>query len=212
MYEAAVFDFGGVMTTPIADAFASFDAAVGVEPGTILRLMREARDQATSDFHRLETGEMSEEAFYAALGAKVASVAGGPVHWPSDAREVRRALLGSLRRNEEMLDAIAAIGRHHRVGMLTNNVREWSRWRDHYPMDLFRVVVDSSEVGLRKPDPRIYRLTCERLGVDPSSTVFVDDLEENIDGAAAVGMRAVLFTTTDATLDELRRLFPRAFS
>lgn len=211
MYEAAVFDFGGVVTTPIADAFASFDASVGVEPGTVLRLMREARDQAHSDFHRLETGEMSEEAFYAALGAKVASAAGGPVEWPSDAGAIRRALLGSLRRNEEMLDAIAAIGRHHTVGMLTNNVREWSRWREYYPMELFRVVIDSSEVGMRKPDPRIYRLTCERLGVDPQKTVFVDDLEENVEGAAAVGMRGVLFTTTDATLGELRRLFPRAF-
>lgn len=210
MYEAAIFDFGGVVTTSIADAFARFDEAVGVPAGTVLRLMREARDEATSEFHRLETGAMSEADFYAALGAKVAAEAGRPIEWPADAKTIRRMLLGSLERNEAMLAAIEAIGRDHTVGMLTNNVREWGAWRDHYPMDLFRVVVDSCEVGMRKPDPRIYLLTCERLGVEPARSVFVDDLKENVDGAAAVGLRGILFTTTDDTLAELRALFPRA--
>jgi len=211
VYEAAIFDFGGVVTTPIADAFARFDEAVGVEPGTVLRLMREAREEASSDFHLLETGEMSEADFYAALGVRVAAAAGRPVDWPADTQTIRRVLLGSLRRNEEMLEAVAAIGRAHKVGMLTNNVREWSRWREYYPMELFRVVVDSCEVGMRKPDPRIYRLTCEQLGVDPSRAVFVDDLQENVAGANAVGMRGVLFTTTGDTIAELRVLFPAAF-
>jgi len=212
MFEAAIFDFGGVVTTSVAEAFSRFDEQVGAEKGTVLRLMREARDEATSEFHRLETGEMSEADFYASLGAKVAAAAGRDIDWPADPKQIRRMLLGSLRRNEEMLAVVAAIGRHHPVGMLTNNVREWAAWRDHYPMDLFRVVVDSCEVGMRKPDPRIYRLTCERLGVEPQRAVFVDDFPQNVQGAAAVGMHAILFTSTDATVAALRPLFPRAFS
>lgn len=211
MYEAAIFDFGGVVTTSIADAFGRLDESVGVAQGTVLRLMREARDAETSAFHRLETGAMTEADFYAALGEAIASSAGRDIDWPSDPKQIRRVLFGSLRRNEEMLAAIAAIGRAYKVGMLTNNVREWAAWRDHYPMDLFEVVIDSCEVGMRKPDPRIYRLACERLGVAPERAVFVDDLPVNVDGAAAVGMRGVLFTTTDDTLDALRGLLPRAF-
>lgn len=211
MYEAAIFDFGGVVTTPIADAFAGVDRAVGVEAGTVLRLMREARDQTEHEFHRLETGALSEADFYAVLRSKVEAVAGRSVPWPEDAPAVRRLLLGSLRRNEAMLAAIARISAHYPVGMLTNNVREWSRWRELYPMEMFRVVVDSSDVGMRKPDPAIYRLTCDRMGVDPSRAVFVDDLEENVRGASAVGMRGIVFTTTEATVAELAPLFPLAF-
>lgn len=211
MFRAAVFDFGGVVTTPIADAFAGVDRAAGVEPGTVLRLMREARDRADDAFHRLETGALSEHDFYAGLRLKIEQIAGRTVAWPADALGVRRLLLGSLRRNDQMLAAIERIARHYPVGMLTNNVREWSAWRDHYPMELFRVVVDSSDVGMRKPDPAIYRLTCERMGVDPSVTVFVDDLEENVEGANAVGMRGVVFTTTQETIGALRELLPLAF-
>ena len=211
MYQAAIFDFGGVVTTSVVEAFGDIDAAVGVEAGTVLRLLRETREEADPDFHRLEKGLLSESDFYAALRGKVETVAGRPIEWPADAMQVRRLLLGSLKRNEEMLAAIERIAPHYAVGMLTNNVREWGAWRDHYPMDLFRVVVDSSEVGMRKPDPAIYLLTCERLGVDPARTVFVDDFASNVEGANAVGMRGILFTSTGETLAALRPLFPLAF-
>lgn len=212
MYQAAIFDFGGVVTTPIADAFAGVDRAAGVEAGTVLRLMREARDQTQHEFHRLETGTLSEADFYQVLRLKIEAVAGRSVPWPDDALGVRRLLLGSLRRNEQMLAAIARIAAHYPVGMLTNNVREWSRWRELYPMEMFRVVVDSSDVGMRKPDPAIYRLTCDRMGIDPARAVFVDDLEDNVRGAVAVGMRGIVFTTTQQTIAELAPLFPPAFA
>jgi putative hydrolase of the HAD superfamily len=81
------------------------------------------------------------------------------------------------------------------LGLLTNNVKEFgSAWRATIPVEeLFDVVVDSSEVGLRKPDRRIYLVTCERLAVKPSSAVFVDDNLENVAAARAVGMEAVHF-------------------
>jgi putative hydrolase of the HAD superfamily len=82
-----------------------------------------------------------------------------------------------------------------KVALLTNNVKEFgSAWRSTFPVDeLFEIVVDSSEVGMRKPDPRIYRLTCERLGVAPAASVFVDDNRDNVEAARAVGIEAVHF-------------------
>jgi epoxide hydrolase-like predicted phosphatase len=82
-----------------------------------------------------------------------------------------------------------------KVGLLTNNVKEFgSAWRATFPVDeLFEVVVDSSDVGMRKPDPRIYQLTCERLGVPPEASVFVDDNRDNVEAARAVDIEAVHF-------------------
>src|SRR5262249_32714140 len=87
-----------------------------------------------------------------------------------------------------------------------NNVREWeARWRAMVPVDeLFDVVVDSGFVGMRKPDPAIYRLTCERLGVAPEACVFVDDVEPNCSAAADVGMTAVVFRSNQQAIAEMR--------
>jgi epoxide hydrolase-like predicted phosphatase len=78
---------------------------------------------------------------------------------------------------------------------------------DRAPVDLFDVAVISGEVGLHKPQPEIYELACERLGVAPADAVFVDDLRENCAGAEAVGMTAVLHRDTPATLARLDELF-----
>jgi epoxide hydrolase-like predicted phosphatase len=81
----------------------------------------------------------------------------------------------------------------YKTAILTNNVREWGEgWKSTIPMDLFDAVIDSSDVGVRKPDPEIYRIACERLAVEPGTAVFLDDNEANVKGARAVGMEAVL--------------------
>jgi putative hydrolase of the HAD superfamily len=79
------------------------------------------------------------------------------------------------------------------LALLTNNVKEFgSSWRATFPVDeLFPVVIDSSEVGLRKPDPRIYELTCERVGVVPTAVVFLDDNLENVCAAESLGIETV---------------------
>ncbi|MHB8513242.1 MAG: HAD family hydrolase [Actinomycetota bacterium] len=208
--EAAIFDFGGVLTTSVADAFGRFDTALGVEPGTIINLMRQ-RHIDESPFHQLEKGLISEAQYYDELRARLEQHFGRTLEWPDDPRVIRKNLVGSLKRNEEMLAAIEMMAEHYKIGMLTNNVREWSEWRSKYPMHLFETVVDSCEVGMRKPDPEIYKLTCERLGVSPERAVFVDDLEINVEGARSIGMRGIHFTSTDEVLAELEGLFPRAF-
>ena len=211
--DAAIFDLGGVLTTPILESFAGFEQELGLEPGQLMKAFREhyARQDGQADFHLLETGKISEAEYYTRLGTRVVEM-GGTSPFPADPVEVRKKLWGSIKPNDGMLDTVKRIGKHYRVALLTNNVKEWGGWRDLYPTDLFEIVIDSSEVGIRKPDPAIYRLACEKLGVSPGRTAFVDDIETNVEGAREVGLTAIRFTTNGEVLAELKPLFPKAFA
>jgi putative hydrolase of the HAD superfamily len=210
--DAAIFDLGGVLTTSVLESFSVFERELGVPEGSLVRAFGRAASGGEPDFHLLETGRLTEAEYYRRLGIHLRDVTGIEVTLPEDPGAVRRALWGSLRPNEEMIEAVRGIARHYPVGLLTNNVREWGRWRGIYPVELFRVVVDSSDVGMRKPDAEIFRLVCERLGVLPERAAFVDDIPANVDGASAVGLKAILFTTTGEVLARLRPLFPKAFA
>jgi putative hydrolase of the HAD superfamily len=99
--------------------------------------------------------------------------------------------------------------RGYRMAILTNNVREWEElWRAKLPVDeIFELVVDSAWVGMRKPDPEIYKLTISRLGgVAPHECLFVDDNEVNVEAARLLGMTAVHFRSNDQAIPEVRAL------
>jgi putative hydrolase of the HAD superfamily len=118
---------------------------------------------------------------------------------------------GALQTNDPMLAFLRSCRdeRGLRLALLTNNVREWEpRWRAMIPDidDLFELIVDSAFVGMRKPDPAIYTLTTDRLGVAPEACLFIDDLEVNCDAARDVGMAAVRFETTEQTIAEASAL------
>jgi epoxide hydrolase-like predicted phosphatase len=91
------------------------------------------------------------------------------------------------------------------MAICTNNVREWSaRWQAMIPVaELFDVVIDSSELGVRKPDPRIYHATLAALGVAPEAAVFIDDMQINCEAATALGMRAVWFQETEQAIADV---------
>jgi putative hydrolase of the HAD superfamily len=94
------------------------------------------------------------------------------------------------------------------MAMLTNNVREWEPlWRSMLPVDdVFELVVDSAFVGMRKPEPQIYALTLERLGLPAEACAFVDDLEINVDAARSLGMAGIVHRDTAATVTKLDEL------
>jgi putative hydrolase of the HAD superfamily len=96
-------------------------------------------------------------------------------------------------------------GRGYRMAICTNNIREWEpRWRAMLPVDeIFDVVVDSAFVGSRKPEPRIYRITLERLDGTPERTLFIDDVELNCEGARALGIEAIRFRSTEQAIEEI---------
>jgi putative hydrolase of the HAD superfamily len=117
--------------------------------------------------------------------------------------------MSALDPNQELFAYYRGLhGRGVRLALLTNNVREWEPlWRTMLPIDeIFETVVDSGFVGLRKPDPAIYALVLERLGLPAQACVFVDDLDVNVAAARELGFAVVHFRDTGQAIAELDRL------
>jgi len=205
--EAIVSDFGGVLTTPLFESFMRFQESHGVPLETLGQVMQEiAERDGENPLFALERGEMSEASFLAALGEGLHAALGREV----DMSGFTEAYFAGLDTNHAFVDWLrdARERRGLRLALLTNNVREWeARWRAMLPVDeLFETVVDSAFVGLRKPDPRIYELTLERLGLPAAACAFVDDLEHNCTAAADLGMHAIWFRDSEQAITELEAL------
>jgi putative hydrolase of the HAD superfamily len=202
--EVVVSDFGGVLTTPLLRAFTAMQDEDGLEPGALgAALRRIAERDGAHPLFELECGRMTEPDFLRVLGAQLSEDLGRAV----DLHAFSERYFGHLQPNEAMIDFLGELrGDGLRLAMLTNNVREWeARWRAMLPVDeLFEVVVDSAFVGVRKPDPAIYRLTCDRLGVAPQACLFVDDIAVNCSAAEELGMTAVVFRDTPQAIAEMR--------
>ena len=206
--RAVICDFGGVLTTPLLDSFASFHERSGVAPEDLGRAMAAvaARDGAHPLFE-LEVGRMTEADFLAKVQAEVERERGEEVAMG----RFTEVYFEALRPNEAMVELMRELrDEGYRMALLTNNVREWeSRWRALLPIDeIFELVIDSSHVGMRKPDPEIYELTLERLGdgITAAECLFIDDIPGNVDAARELGMSAVQFRDNDETLPEIRSL------
>jgi putative hydrolase of the HAD superfamily len=193
-----------VLTTPLAAAFHQFSDASGVtleELGTAMAAVGAVRGE--NPLYTLETGRISEVEFMTALGEEISRARGVEVSLAG----FGEALFAGMAPNEPFVAFMHELrGRGHAMAICTNNVREWSaRWRAMIPVaELFDVVIDSSELGVRKPDPRIYEATLAALGVAAESAVFIDDLQINCEAAAALGMRAVWFQETDQAIADVR--------
>jgi putative hydrolase of the HAD superfamily len=189
-------DFGGVLTTDVFESFRSFCVAEGLEPGAVKRLFRED-PRALAELRRLETGETGEAEFAAAFG---------PLLGIEHTEGLVDRLFAGIEPDEAMIEAVRTARRSGvRTGLVSNSWGASRYDRDSFP-ELFDGVVISGEVGLHKPQPEIFRLAAERVGVAPERCVFVDDLRENCDGAEAVGMTAVLHRGAETTVSELERL------
>jgi putative hydrolase of the HAD superfamily len=204
--EAIVSDFGGVLTTPLIDAFLGLQTARGIPfeaLGAAMMRVAEA-DGGANPLFELETGRLTEAEFAAKVGAELQGELG-----PQASLEgFGETFFQHLHPNDELFAFMRVLhGRGYRMAILTNNVREWEPlWRSMLPIDeLFETVVDSGFVGLRKPDPAIYELTLERLGVPAASTLFVDDMEINCDAARALGMQAVWFRSNAQAIADIER-------
>ena len=193
--RGALFDFGGVLTSNVFDSFREFCEREGLDPLTVKRLFRED-ERALAELRRLERGELTEEEFAERFG---------PLLGIEDSEGLVDRLFAGMKADEAMLDAVEEAKRAGvRTGLISNS---WGRGRydrDRFPR-LFDGVVISGEVGLHKPEPEIYRLGAERIGVEPERCVFVDDLRENIAGADAVGMLGILHRKPEKTIAELER-------
>jgi putative hydrolase of the HAD superfamily len=200
--RAVISDFGGVLTTPLIESFVAYQQQSGVafeELGGAM--MRVAQKRGDHPLYELERGEISEADFLAALEAEL----GGGVRLGS----FRETYFANLHPNEAMIGYMRELrDRGLRMALLTNNVREWEpHWRAKLPDidEIFEVVVDSAFVGMRKPDPEIYRLTVERIGdgVRAEECVFVDDNDVNVDAARQLRMVGVQFRDAEQARAEI---------
>ena len=182
--EAVLFDFSGVLTTspwPAISASAQGDLDFLVGP---------YHDDTDHPWHRLERGEITITEWMTAIQAR-ADESGRTVDFTP-----LQSLLSSLTVHDDVVAHIAAVRADgYRTALVTNNVREGAEaWRAMVPVDdLFEVVVDSSAVGMRKPDPAIFAHTLELLGgIAPERAVFLDDVEGNLAGARLAGLHTIL--------------------
>jgi putative hydrolase of the HAD superfamily len=191
-------DYGGVLTTSVWDSFRAFCDAEGLDRDEVRRLFRDD-PEALALLRQLETGELTEEEFSAGFGPLLGI--------PAERYEgLIDRLFGGMEPDEPMIEALRrARAAGLKTGLISNS---WGRGRYDRSMfgELFDGVVISGEVGLHKPQPQIFELGAERVGLLPSQCVFVDDLRENCEGAEAVGMIAVLHRKTNETLARLEDL------
>jgi len=198
--RAALFDFGGVISTSPFEAFNRYERDHRL-PTDFLRGLN-ATNPDTNAWARHERNELTFDEFCDAYEGE-ALAAGHSL----DAREVIACLAGDLR--PEMLEAIRRCHERLRTGLITNNMASMTSGDEGNDTmltvvdGLFDVVIESSKAGVRKPDPRIYELACDELGVEPSEIVFLDDLGINLKPAAAMGMTTIKVLDADKAIAEL---------
>ena len=201
---AVFWDFGGVLTTSPFENFRRYEEQHGL-PRDSLRTIN-ATNPDSNAWARFERSELDLDAFDQAF-AEESAAAGHRV----PGRDIIRLLSGQLR--PEMVDALRRIRGQYRIACITNNVRagegpsmqpDAERARKiEAVMAEFEQVVESSRLGLRKPDPRIYRHACELMAVSPEEVVYLDDLGINLKPARELGMTTIKVTDPDAALASL---------
>ena len=189
-------DFGGVLTTNMWQGFDEFCRTEGIEQGMVRELFKN-EPEALADLRLLETGEIEAAEFERRFGARLGV---------AETEGLITRMFAAVRPEERLISAVRAARQEGvRTGLISNS---WgtSIYDPEALAGLFDVVIISGEVGLHKPQPEIYRLAADRLGLEPEACVFVDDLRENVRGAEAVGMTAVLHRDPEATVARLEEL------
>jgi putative hydrolase of the HAD superfamily len=203
-----------VITTPIIDTVFAWLAAERIDKDSYTAAMRPwvqrayGPDQSESPIHALERGEVSDAEFEQILASALVSEDGGPVL----AQGLLKRMFAASVIQAEMLDLVRELrGRGLRTALLSNS---WGGQADGYPRDvldeLFDVAVISGEVGMRKPEERIFNLAADQLGLAPAECVFVDDVEGNITAAQKLGFAVVHHQDPVSTRAQLTELLGAA--
>ncbi|MGC2775806.1 MAG: HAD-IA family hydrolase [Bradyrhizobium sp.] len=202
MVEAVIFDFGGVMTTSPFEAFARFERERGY-PADIIRNTN-AANHLENAWAKFERAEIDLDTFDRLFAEESLALGGAKVR----GREVLPLLAGDLR--PDMVEALKRIKAECKTGCITNNLPANAigsqGGRSFYVaevMALFDHVIESAKIGLRKPDPRIYQMMIETLGVSPSDCVYLDDLGVNLKPAREMGMTTIKVVSASQAIAEL---------
>jgi len=206
-FKAVLWDFGGVMSESPFAAFSRFERERGL-PDSFLRKINSSNPDDNA-WARLERSEITAEEFDVQFAAE-SRRAGHQVN----GFEVLDLLFGELR--PEMLEAVRRCKKHYTVACLTNNIvqpeqhglgrnpKRAKQWQE--AMELFDATIQSSQVGVRKPEPRFYELACETLSIMPRQAVYLDDLGINLKPAQAMGMSTIKVTDPKVALRSLEKI------
>jgi putative hydrolase of the HAD superfamily len=204
---AVLWDFGGVILSSPFEAFNRYEAEAGL-PKDFIRSLN-ARNPDTNAWAKMERSEVSLDGFVQ-LFEEESRAQGHKV----DGWKILQALSGDIR--PQMVEALRRCKSAFRVACITNNMKSgegpgMARSPDKAKavaeiMSLFEHVVESSKLGLRKPDPKIYRHACDLLGVPPERCIYLDDLGVNLKPARAMGMQTIKVVDPDKAIDELEAM------
>ena len=202
MIEAVIWDFGGVFTTSPFEAFARYERERGLPENLIRRI--NGANHLENAWARFERAETDLDAFDREFAAEARALG-----YDVPGRDVIPLLAGDFR--PEMIEALRRIKTRFRTGCITNNVPSMQAAGAGTPanlykteiMELFDHLIESSKIGLRKPDPKIYALMCEALGVAPGACVYLDDLGVNCKPARAMGMTTIKVESGPQAIAEL---------
>ncbi len=211
-FQAVLWDFGGVITTSPFDNFNRYETARGL-PRNFIRSVN-AINHEDNAWARFESSRCTVDEFDA-LFARETAAAGHQIR----GREVIGLLGGDVR--PRMVKVLQRCKQDYRVACLTNNANAGQGTgmssTDQQAEDVkavmreFDVIIESSKEGMRKPDPRIYRMACERVGVAPETMVYLDDLGINLKPARDMGMTTIKVVSEQQAIDDLSRILGIAF-
>lgn len=200
--SAVIWDFGGVLITPITRMLEEVAGWHGISMVEMLDVLMGPREVSTPDhpWHRAERGELPTDAMQAEV-APWAEAAGLTL----TGREYERLLLGDFDLHHHVIERAGRLrGEGYRTGLLTNSFVEFRPVLEaKVDFSIFDVVVDSSEVACRKPEPRIYEIATEMIGVPPEEILYLDDFAANLEGASAAGWQTIHVTSGDHIITDL---------
>jgi epoxide hydrolase-like predicted phosphatase len=197
MIKAIIFDFGRVITAqkPLS-LFRSYEEELGLDPDTINSIMFDS--QAWQD---TLLGRKTTEEFWHLIGPELG------LKTADEVNRFRRRYHADETINEAVLDLIRKLHGRYKLAILSNSPPDLTRWLVDWEMrDLFEVVFCSGDEGMIKPDPAAFKLTLERLGVEPGEAVFIDDTPEHVEAARKLGIQGIIFTTAAALKDDLKKI------
>jgi len=204
MFKAVFWDFGGVLTSSPFHNFNRYERENKL-PVDFIRGVN-SRNPDDNAWARFESDRINADEFDS-LFAEESRALGHNVR----GRDVIALLKGEIR--QDMVEALKRCNRHFKTACITNNVRgaAASGTDDPHPdftavFTLFGTVIESSKIGIRKPDPEIYRLACEQVGVEPQDVVYLDDLGINLKPARAMGMTTLKVGDSGPAIDELEKV------
>ena len=196
MIKVIIFDFGRVITAqkPLS-LFRSYEEELGLDPDTINSIM--FGSQAWQD---TLLGRKTTEEFWHLIGPELG------LKTADEVNRFRRRYHADEAINEAVLDLIRKLRGRYKLAILSNSPPDLTRWLADWEMrDLFEVVFCSGDEGMIKPDPAAFKLTLERLGVEPGEAVFIDDTPEHVEAARKLGIQGIIFTTAAALKDDLKK-------